>query len=118
MKVAIMSIPNLEMIDIAPFIPRGATELLIGHIRSILHPATEYAKSHGLPFRIYKPDYRRFRSAAPVICYRQMIREADWLIAFGSEEEQEISYMAKYARDLRKVVHVYTPRNFGFYKLY
>lgn len=81
MKVAIIGSRSLTVDDLAPFVPEGTTELISGGAKGIDTCVRRYAEQHGIPLTEHKPDYARYKKAAPIIRNARIIMDADEIVA-------------------------------------
>lgn len=50
--------------------------------------AAQYANLHNIPLKEIKPDYKKYGRPAPLIRNSQIIREADFILAFWDDESR------------------------------
>lgn len=110
MKLAVIGSRNLSL-DLGQFMERvGQVDLMIsGGARGIDRCAEKYAWENGIPMRIIKPDYESFGRAAPLIRDRQIVAEADLVLAIWDGTSRGTSYTVRYARKLNKQVILFQP---------
>lgn len=81
MKLAIVGSRNLIVCNLGDYIPAGVTEILTGGARGIDTCARDYARQNGIRITEFFPDYRRFGRGAPLRRNRELIAEADEVLA-------------------------------------
>ena len=81
MKLAIVGSRDLIVRNLGDYIPAGVTEILTGGARGIDTCARDYARQHGIRVTEFLPDYRRFGRGAPLHRNRELIAEADEVLA-------------------------------------
>lgn len=81
MKLAIVGSRNLIVRNLGDYIPAGVTEILTGGARGIDTCARDYARQNGIRVTEFFPDYRRFGRGAPLRRNRELIAEADEVLA-------------------------------------
>ncbi|MCI8497388.1 MAG: DUF2493 domain-containing protein [Clostridiales bacterium] len=85
MKVAIIgsrdsaSISEQEMIR---HIPVGCSSVISGGAEGIDSLAAQAAETLGLPLIVVRPDYDRYGKAAPIVRNHEIVRMADFVLAF------------------------------------
>ncbi len=81
MKLAIVGSRDLIVRNLGDYIPAGVTEILTGGARGIDTCARDYARQNGIRVTEFFPDYRRFGRGAPLHRNRELIAEADEVLA-------------------------------------
>ena len=59
MKVAVIGSRTIHNADIGAFLPRETTLIISGGAKGVDSLAESYAKLHGLPILIFRPDYEK-----------------------------------------------------------
>ena len=106
MKVAVVGSRGI-MMDLSKFIPEGTSEIISGGARGVDSLAEEYAREHGIPARVFRPDYRRYGKGAPFVRNRQIVDACDQLIAIWDGKSRGTQYTVHYARKMGKPVRIY-----------
>jgi len=106
MKAAVIGSRNLKM-DISEYIPGGVTEIISGGAAGIDTAAERYAKKHGIPTKIFLPDYESFGSVAPLVRNRKIVEAADIIIALWDGDSRGTMHAVNYARELGKKIKLY-----------
>lgn len=65
-----------------PYVPKETTEIISGGAKGVDQAAELIAKSLSLPFHAFLPDYSRYGKQAPLVRNREIIRNADEVLAF------------------------------------
>lgn len=97
-RVAVVGSRSITAADLEKYIPASATMLLSGGAVGVDRLAERYAASHGLPIRVIPPDYALFGRSAPLIRDRQIVDEADLVIAVWDGSSPGTRYTVEYAR--------------------
>ncbi len=82
MKIAIIGSRTLQIDNLEPYLPSNITAIISGGAKGIDSCARAYAEQHRLSLIEYKPDYRRYGKGAPLKRNLEIIRNADYVIAF------------------------------------
>ena len=106
MKLAVIGSRNLHVTDIGKYIPDTVTEIVSGGARGIDTQAKEYAKSAGIHFTLFLPDYPRYGKAAPLRRNEQIAVYADEAVAFWDGQSRGTQYTIQKFRKAGKAVHV------------
>ena len=84
MKLAIIGSRAITSFDariILKYIPKETTAILSGGAKGVDAFAEEIAANRGLPFVQILPDYLRYGRKAPIIRNREIVRQADYVLA-------------------------------------
>lgn len=73
-------------------IPANATEIVSGGAVGIDALAEIYARSNGLPTKIFKPDYARYGKRAPLVRNDEIIRYAQYVLAIWDGQSHGTAY--------------------------
>ena len=109
MKVAVIGSRQFTDLDISGFIPAETTLIISGGARGIDTLAERYAVNHGIPIRIFYPDYETFGRSAPLVRDRQIVEACDFLVAIWDAQSRGTKYTIDYARKLCKPLRIYLP---------
>lgn len=81
MKVAIIGSRNLKIDSIGEYIPVECDEIVTGGARGIDTCAMSYARENGISLTVLHPDYKRYGRGAPIVRNREIIAQADLVVA-------------------------------------
>ena len=81
--------------------------IISGGARGVDTLAERYAKEIGVPVKIYWPDWTKHGKAAGPIRNRQIIENADCVIAFWDEKSPGTRCSIKIAEELKKPVSMF-----------
>lgn len=109
MKVAVIGSRQFTDLDISGFIPSETTLIISGGARGIDTLAERYAVNHGIPIRIFHPDYEAFGRSAPLVRDRLIVEACDFLVAIWDAQSRGTKYTIDYARKLHKPLRIYLP---------
>lgn len=105
--VAVIGSRGLSWADLSAYIPPNATSLVSGGAMGIDTLAEEYAKKHGLPIRVIRPNYSVFGKQAPLLRNRQIVECADLVIAVWDGHSPGTAYTVDYAHEKGVPVQLY-----------
>ena len=70
--------------------------------------AEAYARSHGIPIRVLRPDYALYGRKAPLVRNRQIVECADLVVAVWDGKSRGTLSVIKYCEKTSKRVTVHT----------
>lgn len=87
MRVAIVGSRNIENEEkvyqlLCRYIPANTTEIVSGGATGIDTLAEIYAEKNNLHLTVFKPDYKSFGKRAPLVRNEEIIRYAQYVLAF------------------------------------
>ncbi len=97
--VAVVGSRGISQADLTRYIPAHTTHLVSGGAVGVDTLAEEYAKTHGIPIRIIRPNYQLFGKQAPLLRNRQIVECADLVIAVWDGQSRGTSYAIDYAHE-------------------
>ncbi len=106
MKVAIIGSRDIET-DITPFVPAETTEIISGGARGVDSLAEQYAKAHGIPFTLVKPEYKLLGKHAPLARNVEIVRRAELVVAIWNGKSKGTRNTIQTAKELGRQVRVY-----------
>lgn len=106
MKVAVVGSRGLR-VNIAEYIPEDTTEIISGGARGIDSYAEQYAKEHGIPMRIFKPEFALLGKLAFFVRNDQIVDAADIIIAIWDGKSPGTRYTIAQAYKKGKPVEVH-----------
>ena len=74
--------PKNIAVDILPYVPADATEIVSGGAEGVDKAAEDIAAALSLPLRRFLPDYERYGKRAPLMRNLEIIAYADEVLAF------------------------------------
>jgi len=107
MKVAVIGSRNIKT-DITEYIPEDATEIISGGAAGVDTLAEKYADAHGIPKRIFLPDYGEYGASAPFVRNRRIVDAADLVVAIWDGKSRGTRYTLDYAIEMGKEIKIYT----------
>ncbi len=113
MKIAVIGSRGIEQLKLEEFLPKDVCEIITGGARGVDILSVEYARSHGIPLRVYPPDYHQYGRIAPLIRDRLIADECDMLFAFWDGKSSGTAYTVKYTRRLGKPVRLFRLKHRG-----
>ena len=98
MKVAIIGSRNINHpVDLSRYIPQSTTTIISGGAKGVDSLAASHAKDNGIELVVFRPDYAKYGKGATFIRNRQIIDNADMVLAFWDGESKGTKYTIEYA---------------------
>lgn len=97
MKIAVVGSRRI-WVDIDRYIPKDITLLISGGAAGVDQLAETWAKEHGVPVQSIRPDYTRYGRAAPLVRNREIVKQAEMVIALWDGTSKGTKYTIDYAR--------------------
>ena len=107
MKLAIIGSRSIASADLAPLITEEPSLIISGGARGIDACAEEYARQHGIPTLILRPDYRRWGRIAPILRDKAIAEACDALLAVWDGRSRGTKFTVDHARKLGRPVRVF-----------
>lgn len=98
MRLAIIGSRNISKFDLTPVIPPGVTTIVSGGAQGVDTIARQYAKVKGIRLVEFFPQYDRYGRAAPIIRNKQIIENADKVLAIWDGKSKGTSFTIDQAR--------------------
>ena len=80
--------PKNIAVDILPYVPADATEIVSGGAEGVDKAAEDIAAALSLPLRRFLPNYERYGKRAPLMRNLEIIAYADEVLAFWNASVQ------------------------------
>ena len=109
MKVAVIGSRNLVVQDLGIYLPEETMEIVSGGAKGVDQLAFQIAQQQGLPCVELLPDYGRYGRGAPLIRDREIVREADLVLAVWDGASRGTRYVMEQCRKTHTPVRVYRP---------
>lgn len=106
MRVAVIGSRGFSVADIGRYLPAGTDEIVSGGARGVDSCAAAYARSNGLKFTEFLPDYSNFGKKAPLLRNIKIIEYADRVLAFWDGESHGTRFVIKKCREFNKPIDV------------
>lgn len=109
MRVAIIGSRSLAGVPLplSAVVPSSVSLVVSGGARGVDSAAADWADTHGIPVREYLPDYATFGRRAPLIRNRDIIANADMVIAFWDGHSRGTVHALKIAQKMGKIIKLY-----------
>jgi len=107
MKLAIVGSRKITEVNIGKYIKIMPSLIISGGAAGVDTAAELWAESKGIATEIIKPEYGRYKKAAPLIRNRAIVEMCDLLIAFWDGESKGTIHAINYAKKLGKCVEVF-----------
>ena len=91
-------------------------EFISGGAKGADSLAQKYAKEHGIPIKIYYPNWKKYKKAAGPIRNKQIWQDADIGIAFWNGKSKGTKYSFIFSKEMDKDLWVYNFIGDRFYK--
>lgn len=99
MKVAVVGSRGLRAPDLTRFLPDDTDEIISGGAVGVDTDAALYARTHGLPLTVIRPDYPRYGRRAPIMRNLQIIDAADFVLAFWDGRSRGTAFVIRRCRE-------------------
>lgn len=106
MKLAIVGSRNIGKIDIGQYIHNKPSEIISGGAKGIDTLAAQYAKSNGIPLTEYLPNYDKYGRAAPIVRNKQIVSEADKVLALWDGKSRGTLSSIRFAKKMGKEIQI------------
>ena len=118
MRVAIVGSRNIENEEnvyelLCRYIPANTTEIVSGGATGIDTLAEIYAEKNRLRLTVFKPDYKAFGKRAPLVRNEEIIRHAQYVLAFWDGISHGTAHTVATCVTLGVPVKVIPLENFG-----
>lgn len=107
MKVAIIGSREITVYDIDKRIPPDTTLIISGGASGIDSLAERYAQKHGIPTKIFHPNYELYGKSAPLIRNKLIVDSADLVIAIWNGESRGTEFTINYAKSRKVPCQIY-----------
>ena len=106
MKLLIVGSRSIINFDLSPYVPLETDTIISGGACGIDTLAEQYADKHGLEKIVVRPQYDRYRRAAPLKRNEQMVDMADEVLVIWDGVSKGSQYTIRYAERTGKPVRV------------
>lgn len=106
MKLLIVGSRCISNFDLEPYIPLEADTIISGGAKGIDALAERYACEHGLRMVVVRPQYDRYRRAAPLKRNEEMVDMADEVLGIWDGISKGTAYTLRYAEKQGKHVRL------------
>ncbi len=106
MKLAIIGSRSITSVDLAPLITERPSLIISGGARGVDACAEEYARRHGIPSLIIRPDYRQHGRIAPILRDKAIAEACDAMLAVWDGLSRGTQFTIGHARRLGRPVRV------------
>ncbi|MCL1863573.1 MAG: DUF2493 domain-containing protein [Defluviitaleaceae bacterium] len=93
MKVAVIGSRNLQVPNLAEYLPPETTEIVSGGAKGVDSSAREYATANGIKIVEFLPNYKQFGRGAPLKRNLQIIEYSDTVLAFWDGASRGTKYV-------------------------
>ena len=111
LHVAVIGSRGITQADLARYLPAETAMLISGGAPGVDTLAEEYAKQHGLPIRVIRPNYALYGRRAPLFRNRQIVECADLVVAIWDGSSPGTAFTVEYARERGVPVRLYIPED-------
>ena len=106
MKLAIIGSRSIASVDLAPLITERPSLIISGGARGVDACAEEYARRHGIPALVIRPDYRLHGRTAPLLRDKAIAEACDAMRAVWDGHSRGTQFTIAHARRLGRPVRV------------
>lgn len=106
MKIAIIGSRGITDIDIAQYINEKPECVISGGAKGVDTLAAQYARNNGIKLLELRPNYAMHGRAATFIRNRQIVENADKVLAFWDGQSKGTQYTINHAKKLGKQVQI------------
>lgn len=92
------------------YIPDGVSEIVSGGAAGIDSCASQYARTHGLALKVFRPDYDTYGRSAPIRRNIEIIDYADIIFIFWDGHSAGSKFVIDRARQTGKLYQVFALR--------
>ena len=108
MKVAVIGSRGVTVKDLGQYLPNDTTEIISGCAKGVDTCAKEYANSHGIKLKEFKPEYKLYgRNAAPLKRNITIIENSDLVLAFWDGSSHGTKFVIDSCKRMGVDVKVY-----------
>jgi len=107
MKLAVIGSRSLSEINFEKYIEITPSVLISGGALGVDTAAEQWAASKGIATIIFKPEYERYKRAAPLIRNKKIVESCEMLFAFWDGKSKGTLHAVNYARSLGKNVKIF-----------
>ena len=111
MNVLVAGSRSIKNFDISPYIPTETELIIAGGADGIDKIAEEYADKHRISKLILRPDYKKYKKAAPLKRNEKMVELADRVLIIWDGKSKGSRYTENYARSLGKPTELILTEN-------
>ena len=106
MKLMIVGSRGIKDCDLKPYVAENVDLIISGGARGVDSLAENFADKNGISKLILRPDYKRYKRAAPLKRNEAMVNLADEIIVIWDVASKGTAYTIKYAKKAGKPVAV------------
>ena len=106
MKIAVIGSRNVEVTNLAEYLPQECDEIVSGGARGVDLCASQYARERGLKLTEFLPQYDVYGRVAPIVRNKEIVRYADEVIAFWDGTSKGTLFVINYCKKLGKPCRV------------
>ena len=108
MKVLVAGSRSITNCDLSPYIPENTDLIIAGGASGIDNIAEIFADKHNISKLILRPQYQRYKKAAPLKRNEQMVDIADMVIVIWDGKSKGSQFTIEYAQKQRKPIKIIT----------
>lgn len=106
MKLMIAGSRSLETVDLSAYVTKDVELIITGGASGVDTLAEKYADDHKISKLVLRPDYNRYKKAAPLKRNEIMVEIADEILVIWDGKSKGSAYTVKYAQKIGKPVRV------------
>ena len=107
MKLAVIGSRSLSEINFEKYIEITPSVLISGGALGVDSAAERWAANNGIATIIFKPEYERYKRAAPLVRNKKIVESCEMLFAFWDGKSKGTIHTVNYAKRLGKNVKIF-----------
>ncbi len=107
MRVAVVGSRGLNIDNIGSYLPKETTRIISGGAKGIDTCAAEYAKENGLELFEIRPDYSRYKKAAPLVRNKEIVSISDCVIAFWDGKSRGTKFVIDECERINRKIKIF-----------
>lgn len=93
MKVAVIGSRNLFVEDFSKYLPKDTTTIVSGGAKGIDSCAERFAQDNNIEVLVIKPEYEKYKRAAPILRNKVIVEQSDYVVAFWDGESKGTAFV-------------------------
>jgi len=102
MKLAVIGSRKINCLELSEIIPGDVDEIVSGGADGIDRLAEEFAKSRGIKFTVFLPEYDKYGRAAPIVRNKKIVEYADEVYSFWNGNSKGTKFVIDYCKKINK----------------
>ena len=107
MRVAVIGSRGIVVSDLGKYLPPETMEIVSGGAKGVDTSAREYANANGIKLTEFLPEYKLYGKSAPLKRNIQIIKYADFVIAFWDGKSKGTKFVIDNCKKLGVALNVF-----------